>query len=484
VIKHYWAFFNNEYRELRQTIANLTTTISRDHSGDAAASFERSVRVLGERQQFWSRFCELQILHVESAATVRDWHAARDALLQLLALKQSAPMNAIAIPDQARSAVQDYEAHRVALTAVNQQIQQANQSIAGVKQRAAAANPVAISATLSRLRAARARHQAPTAVLCEAYLAEQRNKAVTERARDQARTALEQYRTNVFPIYQQAINRYLTRFNAGFHLDSVTAANTRGGPACTYNVVINDIAVAVAGGDPRPGDHSFRNIMSAGDRNALALAFFFASLEQDPNLASKIVIIDDPVSSLDDHRSLTTVQEIRRLATRVAQVIILSHSKPFLCRIWEGAGRGIRAALHVLRDGNGSTIDVWNVSRDSITEHDRRHAALREYLANGGQNEREIAQSIRPLMEAFFRVAYPDSFPPETLLGPFCGLCEQRVNTAQQILCAPDIQELRDILEYANRFHHDTNLAWQTEVVNSAELTDFVRRALILTRRA
>jgi wobble nucleotide-excising tRNase len=269
----------------------------------------------------------------------------------------------------------------------------------------------------------------------------------------------------------------------------VTAVNTRGGPACTYNVIINNTPVAVAGGNPQPGDHAFRNTLSAGDRNALALAFFFASIELDLNRATKTVVIDDPVSSLDEHRSLTTVQEIRRLSTQVAQVIVLSHSKPFLCRIWEGAAPASRSApdhrvaLHVVRDGNGSTIASWNVDHDSVTEHDRRSAALRDYMTNGAGNDREIAQSLRPHLEAFFRVACPEHFPPGTLLGPFRGLCDQRVNTAQQILNAADIQELRDIVEYANRFHHDTNPAWETEVVNAVELTGFVTRVLTFVKR-
>jgi wobble nucleotide-excising tRNase len=338
-------------------------------------------------------------------------------------------------------------------------------------------------AALSRLKAVRARHTPATATLCDAYLAEKRAKAATERLRDQARAALEQYRANIFPSYQAAINRYLTRFNAEFHLDSFAATNTRGGPTCTYNVVINETAVAVAGGEPQPGDPAFRNTLSAGDRNALALAFFFASLELDVNLTNKTVVIDDPISSLDEHRSLTTVQEIRRLATRVAQVVVLSHSKSFLCRIWDGADPTMRVALHVIRDRAGSTVELWNVDQDSITEHDRRHAELREYLTNGGQNEREIARSIRPHLEAFFRVAYPEHFPPGTLLGPFRGLCERRVNTAEQILNERDIQEFRDIVEYSNRFHHDTNPAWETEVINAGELTGFVARVLAFVKR-
>ena len=75
------------------------------------------------------------------------------------------------------------------------------------------------------------------------------------------RAALERHRTTIFPGYQTAINLYLQRFNAGFRLDSVTSANTRGGLTCTYNVVINNTPVSVGGGDTAPGEPSFRNTL-------------------------------------------------------------------------------------------------------------------------------------------------------------------------------------------------------------------------------
>ena len=269
----------------------------------------------------------------------------------------------------------------------------------------------------------------------------------------------------------------------GYHLGSVQATNTRVGPACSYNVIVNNIAVSVGGGNPQPGDHSFKNVLSAGDRNTLAVAFFFASIELDPNRANRVVVIDDPISSLDEHRSLTTVQEVRRLLNQVGQVMILSHSKPFLCRVWESASSTQRAALQVVRQGTVSTMVPWDVNSDSVTENDRRHEALRNYLTNGGLNEREIAVAIRPCLEAFFRVAYPAHFPPETLLGSFRRTCNLQVGTPQEILSQPDIDELRDIVDYANLFHHDTNPAWETEVINSAQLEGFVRRALAFAKR-
>jgi wobble nucleotide-excising tRNase len=103
--------------------------------------------------------------------------------------------------------------------------------------------------------------------------------------------------------------------------------------------MINNRHVAVAGGQPARGVPSFKSTLSAGDRNTLALAFFFASIDLDDDVATKIVVIDDPISSLDDHRSLTTAQQIKSLAQRTAQVIVLAHDKRFLCQIWEHANR-------------------------------------------------------------------------------------------------------------------------------------------------
>jgi hypothetical protein len=38
-------------------------------------------------------------------------------------------------------------------------------------------------------------------------------------------------------------------------------------------------------------------------------------------------------------------------------------------------------------------------------------------------------------------------------------------------------------VEYANGFHHDTNPACETEVINDAQLRGFVERALAFTRK-
>jgi wobble nucleotide-excising tRNase len=483
LIVHYRAYFSAAYRELKIAVAEALDRVRRTHGGDVHAGFERAIRVASERRAFWSRFCDVPEVQIDTARVVRAWNAARDAVVAALNAKQAAPLERHALDQDARNAIAAYDALRPEVSNLNHALVAANDRIRVVQEQAAGANPQTIARDLARLRATRSRHAPEIAALCTAYLEESEAKARTERERAETRAALDTYRANAFPASQTAINVFLRRLNAGFRLDSVTSTSTRGGPACTYNVVINETHVSIAGGTPEEGEPSFRNTLSAGDRNTLALAFFFASLDQNPNLATAVVVIDDPISSLDDHRSLTTVQEVRRLAERAGQVIVLSHDKRFLCRIWNGADSTMRSALEIVRDGDGSAVRPWDVAQDSITEHDRRHARLREFVDSGTGDPRETSRAIRPHLEAFLRVACPEHFPPGTLLGPFLGRCRQRVGQPNEILRQDATRELGELTEYANRFHHDTNPAWETEVINDAELRSFVQRALAFARR-
>lgn len=483
VLNHYRAYFSQEYSDLKETVSTALAEVNRLHGGEAPTTFERTVRVTGELGRFWATFCDVPDIRLDTAAIVRKWQASREAVVTALLAKQAAPLDRVALPGAARDAVVEYQTIRQTVLDLNQALQEANVRIQQVKQQAATANPAALSATLDRLKAIKARHTPTTAALCVDYLNEKAAKATTEALRTRARTALDQYRTGAFPTCERAVNVYLSRFNAGFTLGNVASANIRAGSTCTYNVVINNTPVSVIGGTQVGGTPSFRNTLSAGDRNTLAFAFFLASLDQDPNLADKVVVIDDPISSMDEHRALTTVQELRRLVQRVSQVIVLSHSKPFLCGLWEGTDQTQRAALQVARDTVGSTIRVWDVNQSCITEHDRRHVLLREYLRNNTGNAHEVARAIRPTLEAFMRVACPEHFPPGTMLGAFRGLCEQRVCTPQEVLNTATIQELCDLVDYANRFHHDTNPAWETAAINDGELQGFVRRTLEFAKR-
>lgn len=480
LIEHYRAYFSQAYEDLKAAILEAGISVRDAHSGEIRSAFERNIRVSVQAHEFWRDFADLPDLNIDTAAIARQWNTAREAVLGQLRAKASAPLEEMALTVEARKQILHFRAMIEAVAKLSGQLVAANSKLDIVKEQAQADNLAALNEDLSKLRAQKARFEPEVELHCKAYLAEKSAKSVTEESRKDARTALDQYRDQVFQTYEANINDYLRRFAASFRIGEVQSVNTRSGSSASYSVVINQQNVNVSA-DAGP---SFKNTLSAGDRNTLALAFFFASLEQDNDLANKVLVIDDPMTSLDEHRTLRTRDEILAISKRVKQVIVLSHSKSFLCHLWEQANRNGSTAFRVNRGKSGSELAVWDVRHDSVSEHDKRHELARSYLAAADPaKERDVAAALRHMLEAFMRVACPEYFPPGKLLGPFISQCDQMLNTGNEILKAIDITELKALLRYANKFHHDTNPAWQTESINDTELVDFTERTLLFTSR-
>ena len=483
LIAHYRAYFSQEYTRLKQTVSKLINDIEREHADGKQVEFERAVSTLMQSRQFWSSYCDVPTVEIDSADIVDSWNAARTAFDEQLQAKRGAPLEAQSLNQPTVEALDEYNRRRQTIASINQTLQTTNEAIQQVKQRAQASDTNEITTTLNKLKATKSRFRQDIAPLCDAYLAELAAKESTESARDKARKELEEYRDNVFPQLQDGVNHYLDRFNAGFRIDSLSPANigAGSGSTCTYNVVINQMPIAVRSNTNTPGEPSFRNSLSAGDRNTLALALFFSSLDRSPNLADTVVVVDDPMSSLDDHRSLATVQKARELSRQAKQTIVLSHDKRFLCGILSGLDRGEPyTTLEIAQYGNESTIRHWDATQDSITEHDQRYCLIQGYAVSQSGAAKEVAAAIRFYLEGYFRAACPGQFPPGKLLGQFAQECKHKLGGSDEVINQKTIKELEDILEYANRFHHDTNPAWQSESINPTELLGFVKRTLSL----
>ena len=482
ILDHYRAYFGEAYNRLKTDIGVAARKFETAQSGDIPAAFERSVRQAVERQTYWGAFAEVPVVKIETTDIAVTWKRARESIELLFQAKSANPLEPIQISDEVRKAVAKFNARSAAISITNAELQETNNRLKLVKEQAADANVAVLVADLSRLRAVEARYDPLIVPLCERYIAEKTAKARTERARQAARKLLDDHRGSAFSAYGAAINDFLQRLNASFRIGPVDPVNTRQGSSANYTLIIegNPIPLTTADIDP-----CFRNTLSAGDRSTLALAFFFASLHTDPRRGSKIVVIDDPMTSLDEHRTLHTRQEMDRLAREVSGMIVLSHSKPFLAAVWDKCKQMQKAALEVRRAGSGSTFAVWDISDAMVTEHDRRHIAALGYLGQQADPgaARRVAESLRPMLEAFARVAYPKHFPPGALLGTFYNVCLQKAGSAEAIMQAAEARELRAILDFANRFHHDTNPAYATELTNDSELTDFTRRTLAFTQR-
>ena len=233
IIAHYQSIFSQEYLALKVEISTCLTSLEGDHRSELMTAFERNVRTLTESRQFWSEFIDTPEIDLDTALVARLWRSCFDSIKAALKSKKESPLEAISLRQETLDLIEEYRTARITVLELSNSFEAMNKKIELLKERASGSNISALEADLNGLKAVESRHSDAMSALCDDYLAEVALKTATEEERDQARAALDHYREQVFPQFQDAINRYLVRFNAGYRLQNVSSVNNRGGSSCS-----------------------------------------------------------------------------------------------------------------------------------------------------------------------------------------------------------------------------------------------------------
>lgn len=482
---HYRAYFGQAYTQLQSELAAAQIRLETALKGDALAGFERQVRSAEERRRFWAQFAAVPELGIDTTALAIAWQQARESVLSALRAKRADPLTAAALDAEAKARIATYEQFAATVQAASNALAGANEAVKRVKESVKGGSTGTAEAELNRLRATKARHTVANAALCTEYLTARTKKETADAEKAAAQHALETHRATVFPNWQTSINSYLSRLGAGFTIVRIESQPTPGRPSCIYRLLINGHEVPVGANTAPAGSHTFKTTLSAGDRNTLALAFFLSALDQDASRADRVIVLDDPMSSLDKHRRMNTIQEIRTLLPTVAQVIVMSHDEYFLFEVYDrvaprNAQRAVTdtTALLVSRAANGSTIQEWDIESAKLGRHDKRHAALALFANTGDGDPMTIAQSIRPHLEKYLRVACPDKFKDGEMLRDFRNRARAAKQNGAPFMTDAKFTELDQLVEFSNDFHHDTNPAADAATINDTQLRNYVARAL------
>ena len=314
--------------------------------------------------------------------------------------------------------------------------------------------------------------------MCEQYEKTVKARDAHKTEKDEVKRKLRALSVSIFDQYGTAINRHLGDFGAGFGIGRIKEAHEGGKPGSTYEIVINGAGVKLGRDNTPRGTRCFRNTLSSGDRNALALAFFLARLDQATSLAGAVIVFDDPISSLDEHRQMRTQQHICRLAEDATQVIVLSHSATFLRKVWDHSGTPARNAMKIARGASGSVVEHWDIEQETETEYQKLRSILTEFRDDNKGTPRAVASSIRLLLEGYLRVVYPDHIKPGQWLGDFMTSAKAAHDAGSSIVSEEDYRELNGLLTYSNPFHHNTNPSGSIGLINETELSTYVKRAL------
>ena len=482
IIKHYRGYFSKEYSNLKKDIIECRDQVKNEHDPNVISSFQISINTMKSDAEFWKKLIDIKISDsIDSEKISLLWKNAQKLILEALDYKVSKPLEEIDLTHDIIEALGVYEQYKKEVEIINENIGLCNDKIKELKNNIINDSLQDLENNLFNLEATNYRYSEESIELCNDYIGEENKKKEEERKRSEARENLKENQEIIFNKYMDSINNYLEEFLADFRIVEMKTTGTRSGNTCSYELCIADENVPIQSSN----GPCFKNTLSAGDRSALALAFFFATLTDDSLHKNKIIIIDDPMTSLDEERSERIMQEITALKKRVKQVIVLSHSKKFLCQLWkifnEGKGKTLaKKFLRIVRREGEKTSDIKKQRYEEIcmtNYYELRRKRIESYTINHDEeNEGTVATSLRIHLEEFLKFNFTGRFETWSGIGSFIKECKKALSDGNPILSDSDINELDKLNNYARKFHHS-----DPPPIHDKELRDICKRVLKFT---
>ena len=480
LIAAYRSLFSEAYSQLKADIAALRARVARDFGDKVAGQLTTQAATNATALEFWRRYCTLPSNGLDvPAGLARAVSGLREAVLGLLDQKARAPLEAIHLATDLGFVDHDaaFGLVRAAMADTNTAVGRANAIIAAKKATTAGGDVSAAVAALSRLTAIQRRHEPAVAEVCTSYGKLEGEKAAIETRKMTARLKLEGHSKRVVKPYERRINDLLEDFNAGFRIAETKHAYPGGLPTSSYQLIIDGTAVDVGDGRTTLGKPSFKNTLSAGDRTTLALAFFLAHLECDPDRANRVVVFDDPFNSQDAFRRHQTVYQIKRASEACAQVFVLSHDAAFLRQVWDKCPTGQRVAIqitdHLALGSKIGPCDLEEVCKGRVaSEIDD----LLSFYNTGAGKTRDVAKKMRVVLETYCRAAHPYCFDASDMLGT---IVKKIRDTGDQHPAYSLLDKLDQINDYTRDSHHGSDPTdGAASQFDQTEMRGYVHRTL------
>ena len=484
LIKAYKAQFNATYTALRTKVGALNTNISAVTNDSVVKNFAQHVANSTVVANAWSDQVNVPEIRFDEDVAQGKFTELRESLLMLIQKKQANP-TAVAGTGSEHEAINDLWIEVVGLmNAANTHISAAMMVIDQFRQKLAAEDIPQLQKQQNALELSKKRHE-PTVATLIADLAAARSAATSaEKIKDKSRSALDALMQQTLKDYQKSINLLLAKFGASFQIKEM-AANFRGGsPRSEYGLELRGKSVPLEGGPP-----SFGTALSEGDKRSLAFAFFVASTLADANINTRIIVVDDPMCSLDLNRKQHTRSVLREINSKAKQLVILAHDIYFLRDLRSDLaskdGSSSVAVFGLRYAANGYTdFSSLDIDKECQSPYYHHHDLLVDYVSNGKGDARQVAKAIRPLLEGYLHRRFPGLIPVDLMFGQVVSYI--KADTAPSPVCHAHslVDELCEINNYAGQFHHDTNPGnADTVQITATELHTFASRSLMVIHK-
>jgi wobble nucleotide-excising tRNase len=487
LIRAFRSYFNQEYKTLITRVGQLDAKSENLFGQAIADGIQNELTTSTERLTNWLDKVpgEVPVLDVE---VIRDTLEALLAHVQrLVEQKNQNILNCVSDAGDITHVNSLWAQITQAIVNFNQDLQRRIQDINQYKEGLAAVDINQLRQQIANINWSQRRYEPVIVELFQGLDTANGLVSTLEQGKETAKQQLSQIMTQTLTTYKDVINGHLLRFGASFSISELDANFTGGGGQATSKFVLAMRGQPLALAN---GENNFKTALSEGDKRTLALAFFISYAESLSNIVDKIIVIDDPMCSLDLNRKQQTRQVIKNIYDNCHQLILLAHDAHFLREFKSellGPTRANPAGINCIRlkavANNYSDFDAIDLDKECESAYFKAHRLLDEYLQGQHPGCINVARSVRPMLEGYLHRRFPGMIKQ----GQLFGTVVTSINDAQApspLAHAQNITgELNQINTYVGRFHHDTNPAADQVQVVDGELRTYVVRALDVIHR-
>ncbi|MEM8722607.1 MAG: AAA family ATPase [Cyanobacteria bacterium P01_G01_bin.39] len=429
----------------------------------------------------WAEHAESYTFELEKNQLLEIFNQIRHKLHKLAQAKQQNMFEAISFGIEKKEIEDLWNDFISMVDACNNSISKSITNIADFKENLAGEDIQCIEKEIENARLVKLRQDQNVCGLIQQWNNAKKEKKLCQQNKKQARSELDNLMTNTLRQYQTKINILVSKFGALFEIQELSHKYQGSGmPRSSYGLKVKGIDVKLSANDAP----SFSTALSEGDKRTLAFAFFIARLEADRNLSNKIIVVDDPVCSLDSTRRNHTKRILRDIGMKSAQLIVLGHDQYFLRDLRDAFQKSpVNISPQIFKinrvANNYSDFSTCDIDSECASGYYKNYQILNSFIDGASINDLStIARAIRPLLEGYLHRRFPSHIQRDKLFGQIIGDVNTAISPNPLIYIKPLVSELHEINDYAGKFHHDASASSNTTEIDETELQSYVKRAL------
>lgn len=305
------------------------------------------------------------------------------------------------------------------------------------------------------------RYESPLKEMCAYFIIVEKQILRLQKLTTQLQNEQKENSAAFLHDYGDIINNYLQNvFCTDFRIENIKDGGYRGrsrDASLTYSLTFKGKPLSLDTDD----NLSFKNTLSEGDKNTIAFSLFLAKLDKysEEELKDKIIVFDDPLTSLDLNRRNATINELVKMYQKTKQTFVLSHNLAFLLEL--NNRRKIKGkdkkVLLIEKQIDKSIIREFKLRDELSAEFASCIEKIEKFKETGADEDMEPAiNSIRLSLEAILKFKYGRYL--STLDGTFGQIISELEKSSTCRFVDGEkqkvIDDLNELNEMSWRAHH------------------------------